>query len=217
MSLISKYSDVVSYVLALKKVDFEDCDMADVQTKLYKGLDEAKKEVLQTYSNEDYLDSLFAICAWIDEIMLCSTWADKDQWSKVLLQYSFFNTTKAGEDFFVKLEEISPNNTEMLEVYLYCLKLGFRGKYYSVNDIPVINDRTKHLYKLVMDKYQEDSRKPLSSNVLSPRLNQEIGAVKGETVEKRFSLKNRWVWVFPVVPVVVISLLLNEIVKSYFA
>jgi len=218
MSLVSKYSEIISYVISLNHINFYNCEIDKVQTKLYKHLDLVKKDVLADYNENNYNDSLFAICAWIDETILCSSWKDKELWGKKMLQYSFFNTTNAGEIFFTKLDKISPNNIDLLEIYLYVLKLGFRGRYYDSKYIPFINERSKYLYKIVTEKYAGEFDKPLSSCVLFPNSVIDHSLTKKKAVKSKKSIaKSIGLWLTPVFPFIIISILLNEVIKDYFS
>ncbi|MEO1945446.1 MAG: DotU family type IV/VI secretion system protein, partial [Candidatus Thioglobus sp.] len=51
-------------------------------------------------------------------------------WSEHSLQQKYFRTMQAGENFFIRLEEIlQSENKENAIVYLLCLQHGFHGKY----------------------------------------------------------------------------------------
>jgi type VI secretion system protein ImpK len=78
----------------------------------------------------------FALVAFADETIAESAWIDRAQWPS--LQYDYFTTRRAGEQFFEQLQQIQGNKydytiwkdaarSEVLEVYYLCLLLGFRG------------------------------------------------------------------------------------------
>lgn len=78
------------------------------------------------------LDARFAVIAFLDEMIFSSGWAHKEEWASRPLQYQFFETNIAGEEFFNRLESLRkalPVNPDLLEVYLICLTLGFEGQY----------------------------------------------------------------------------------------
>src|SRR5512137_2148104 len=52
---------------------------------------------------EDYDLARFAVCAWVDEAILKSSWSEKGLWLKDQLQRLYYNTTDAGEEFFDRL------------------------------------------------------------------------------------------------------------------
>lgn len=85
----------------------------------------------------DYRDALFAVAAFLDELIMNSDWSHKPRWSGELLQRHFFNTTRAGVEFFQRLDRLNPYNPverDVREVYFYCLALGFAGQYYRPGD-----------------------------------------------------------------------------------
>ena len=79
----------------------------------------------------EYDEARFAVCAWIDEAILCSSLPDRDEWMTDLLQRNLFKTTRAGEEFYQHLQSFTEEQQEIIAVYYHCLALGFRGKYFS--------------------------------------------------------------------------------------
>lgn len=89
------------------------------------------------YSDRDYQQGLFAVAAFVDEKVLSSEWESRGQWSRDLLQRTYFNTTQGGVEFFERLDALNPFNPvdrDVREVYFYCLTLGFCGRYYQPGD-----------------------------------------------------------------------------------
>ena len=79
-----------------------------------------------------YTHARYAVTAYIDEMIINSRWAGRDQWASRPLQYDFFGEYVAGEGFFQHLDTIRrslPLNADLLEVYGLCLILGFEGQY----------------------------------------------------------------------------------------
>lgn len=77
-------------------------------------------------------DAKFAFCAMLDEIILSSDFAIRDDWELGPLQLRLFGQHLAGETFFTKLDSLRLNpeaHVETLEVFQTCLLLGFQGKY----------------------------------------------------------------------------------------
>jgi type VI secretion system protein ImpK len=81
------------------------------------------------YPQADFDQARFAICAWVDEVMLGSAWAQKGQWQRELLQRIYYNTAEAGEEFFERLNNVGLHQRDVREVYYLCLALGFMGRY----------------------------------------------------------------------------------------
>lgn len=104
---------------------------------------------LQTSPPEAVQEALFAVCAFVDEMILTSSWPGRSEWLRRPLQRERFHTLNAGEEFYTHLEALcrqdaallpettwdeapaSPCPREVLEVYVTCLALGFRGRYYT--------------------------------------------------------------------------------------
>lgn len=82
----------------------------------------------------EWQQAFFPVCAWVDERILCSAWSEKGTWERAQLQREHFNTTAAGEAFFTRLNELSPEDRAVREVYAFCLALGFRGRYFEPSD-----------------------------------------------------------------------------------
>ena len=79
---------------------------------------------------EDVQQAKYAICAFIDEMILTSSWGLKDSWADKPLQLAYFNDFSAGEEFYNKVDQLrGAKRNSVLEVYYLCLALGFRGKY----------------------------------------------------------------------------------------
>lgn len=113
-------------------------DYEEVRLEIERALSEHALDYLKGgFSETHYTVARYAVIAFIDEAMLSSTWQHKDKWKKELLQMKFYQTVKAGEEFFNKLNALSSMESvdkEIREVYYYCLMLGFCGKYFSPAD-----------------------------------------------------------------------------------
>ena len=81
---------------------------------------------------ENIVMSKYALVAFVDETILRSQWAAKEQWADNPLQLQYFETYLAGEGFFENLEKLRARGEaaeEVIEIYYICLILGFEGKY----------------------------------------------------------------------------------------
>jgi type VI secretion system protein ImpK len=103
------------------------------------------------YNEDDWQASLFAVCAWIDETILCSEWPERGRWQEDQLQRLHFQTMNAGEEFFTRLSELDPEATSIREVYAYCLALGFKGRYFLPEDDKKLVEIQKANLLLVKD------------------------------------------------------------------
>jgi type VI secretion system protein ImpK len=89
---------------------------------------------------QEYEKALFGVCAWVDEAILSSSWEGRTNWLGQELQRFYFHTTSAGETFFARLEQLPGNETNVRQVYATCLALGFRGRYFSEKDDPMLRE-----------------------------------------------------------------------------
>jgi type VI secretion system protein ImpK len=81
---------------------------------------------------EDVYLAKFAFCALVDETVLSSPSAARDDWERKPLQLELFGEQLAGERFFEHLEKLrseTPPRVQVLEVFHMCLLLGFQGQY----------------------------------------------------------------------------------------
>lgn len=83
------------------------------------------------FNQQDVQDMAYAVVALADELVLTASESLRDFWLPRLLQLHYFNETVAGENFFVKLQQLrnDPGRIEVLEVYYLCLLFGFQGQY----------------------------------------------------------------------------------------
>ncbi len=100
----------------------------NIQKLLSKSEDGLRKGEI---SQDDYDQARFAVCAWIDEVLLNSAWPHKEVWIRQQLQRIYYNTTDAGEIFFDRLNSLGPHQLEVREIYYLCLALGFTGRYFN--------------------------------------------------------------------------------------
>lgn len=88
----------------------------------------------RNYDPEYVKLAVYAYIAFLDETVLNSTQAMFSEWTRQPLQEEVFGEHMAGENFFRYLTDLlgrqdSAELADLLEVYLLCLLLGFRGKY----------------------------------------------------------------------------------------
>lgn len=115
---------------------------------------------------EDLYLAKYAYCALVDEIVLLSQSAVRDAWARKPLQLELFGEQLAGENFFLRLEELrreGARRVQVLEVFHMCLLLGFQGRY-------MIEDGSEKL------------------GLLCDRVGDEIAAMKG----RRATLAPHW-------------------------
>lgn len=76
--------------------------------------------------------SKFALASFVDEVVLTNNFPLKNEWEKYPLQLEYFGEQLAGNKFFDKLEAMLKQietTQDAVEVYYYCMLLGFKGRY----------------------------------------------------------------------------------------
>ena len=124
---------------------------AKILDQLNRFEQQAKK---MQFSGEDIQDAKYAYCALLDETIVTQQDASyfhlQNSWLISPLQLSLFGSQLAGYRFFDNLEQIRSRGKDRLaalEVYHYCLLLGFQGKY-RIESIESLN----HLVARVGDE-----------------------------------------------------------------
>ena len=141
MRLVEHFFEVFYYTSFLRSLDFSQLPYESV-AKRYKqlltnSLNSAKRA---GYTEKNWGNGLFPVCAWVDETVLCSDWEDREKWQQTPLQLVFFKTMNAGEEFFARLNALDPDARDIREVYDYCLTIGYRGKYFQPKDEGVLRE-----------------------------------------------------------------------------
>jgi type VI secretion system protein ImpK len=125
-------SDLLAFALQLRKSNDPGSSEAlrPRIDALFRALDDRARQA--DVPQEEVQLAKYALAAFIDEIILTSSWPVKEVWMGKPLQLEYFNDFSAGEEFYTKLEALrsaNPRKSGVLEVYYLCLSLGFRGKY----------------------------------------------------------------------------------------
>lgn len=101
-----------------------------VRAELKASLDAAlERAQANGYTAADAQAALFAVVSWIDEMAMSRDWAGATSWRLAPLQRHYFSTTRAGVEFFERLEALPDDAVEVREVYGLALLAGFNGRY----------------------------------------------------------------------------------------
>lgn len=120
--------------------------------KVIQLIDESKALAAgKKFPQEDIEAALFAVVAWVDETVMCSSWKESGHWKKETLQKVMFNTAKSGNEFFSRLDDLGPERKGVLEVYYICLTLGFKGKYFSGKEGKIPDDLFRKSLESLME------------------------------------------------------------------
>jgi type VI secretion system protein ImpK len=121
------------YLLFLLRNRCAPIEVENFRERIKRFLDDFEKEARRhNASTDDIYVAKYAFCAAVDEAVLGSGFAIRDAWERQPLQLTLFGEQLAGEQFFVKLEELraqGARRVQALEVFHHCLLHGFRGKY----------------------------------------------------------------------------------------
>lgn len=131
----------------------ENCDQFRSKILDYLNKFEQQAKKLQ-FNAEDIYDAKYAYCALLDETIVTqqdpSFFNLQNAWMIAPLQLSLFGSQLAGYRFFEFLEQLRVKGKDRLaalEVFHYCLLLGFQGKY-RIESIESLN----HLVARVGDE-----------------------------------------------------------------
>ena len=154
MRLVDCFYEIFYYTIFLESLDFSQLTYKNV-IKHYKDLFSRSLQAAKKagFPQKKWGIGLFAVCAWIDEYILCSDWPEKTKWQQNTLQLFFFKTSNAGEEFFTRLEGLDRNDTNVREVYDYCLALGFKGRYYDSGYARNLKEIKQSNLKLITKNY----------------------------------------------------------------
>lgn len=108
----------------------QEADAAQSGAALIEALDQACARARDRgYEQAEVGAALFAIVAWIDEAAMTSPWPGAGHWRLTPLQRHYFATTRAGSEFYQRLQALPENATQVREVYGLVLVAGFQGEY----------------------------------------------------------------------------------------
>ncbi len=105
----------------------------DLRAKFTRGFDDFERRCYEMQLDTGIVsDAKYAIAAFVDEKVMGSAWSQKLSWMGKPLQLEYFGDNLAGEGFFQKLTKLRQSgdrNVDVLEIYYFCLQLGFEGMY----------------------------------------------------------------------------------------
>lgn len=133
----------------------------------------------QGFSQMDVQDIGYALVALTDEVVMAKGGELRDYWLPRSLQLQMFNTNRAGEEFFEKLQAIqtNPQRMEVLKVYFLCLLFGFQGQY-RVRGGEVQLDAVTEQVGGVLSRAGMMSESTLSPNAARP--NERLGGNRSQ-------------------------------------
>jgi len=141
MRLIDYFVQLIGYVeLMLENLNKNQSTYEQVREDVIRLL--AASEATAKKSQvpiDEYDQARFAVCAWIDEVLLASTWTHRGAWQREQLQRLYYNTTDAGVEVFDRLNTMALHQNDLREVYYCCISLGFKGRFINQGDDFLLN------------------------------------------------------------------------------
>jgi type VI secretion system protein ImpK len=112
------------------------------------------------YALKVYSEAQYVMAALADEIFLHMDWAGRDAWQANLLESRLFQSHRAGEEIFERLEILLRNRNPvyrgLAEVYLLALGLGFQGRFRGREDGEVrLSTYRRRLFEFLYDRDPE--------------------------------------------------------------
>ncbi|MFW2018586.1 type IVB secretion system protein IcmH/DotU [Acinetobacter ursingii] len=125
------------YIVFLIRNQYVPSDTNEFRTKILDLLNRFEQQAKKLhFSADDIHDAKYAFCALLDETIVTqpdpSYFNLQNAWLISPLQLSLFGSQLAGYRFFEILEQLRSRGKDRLsalEVFHYCLLLGFQGKY----------------------------------------------------------------------------------------
>jgi len=134
-SLAVAFQEMFTAVVRLRSGRQAVTDAATFRAQIKRAIQMAEQEAQNGgYPPEDVKLAVFATVAFLDESVLNAQNPVFTDWSRMPLQEELFGVHVAGETFFQNLKQImtrpdSAATADLMEVYLLCLLLGYRGRY----------------------------------------------------------------------------------------
>jgi len=144
--------DIFAYILHLKGTcAFESPNFGEVYLKTRRLFNHSVELTLSLgVDPRKYDQARYAVCAWVDEMLSTMSWPYNQKWLNHTLQKQFYGSSNANTAFFTRLNSLDADEHAVREIYLYCLLLGYYGKYVLESDKPLLRQmKMSHLFSLV--------------------------------------------------------------------
>ncbi len=87
-------------------------------------------------TQESLLAARYALCTFVDEVVMNTPWGAASQWANSPLLLTFHHETHGGDKFFQMVERVLADaepRRDLIEFFYVCLSLGFEGRYRIAN------------------------------------------------------------------------------------
>ena len=105
------------------------------------------------FAEGEIREALFAMVAWVDESAMSRNWPGAEAWRRSPIQRHYFSTSRAGVEFFQRLEALPEAAQGAREVFGMALLSGFQGRYATRPGGELANYRRQLLERIVLDNH----------------------------------------------------------------
>lgn len=127
-----------------------------VREYIMRNFHEAAMNVRSTgIDPRDYDYARFAICCWLDELLLNLPWVHRDEWQRSLLQTELYQSMRGGDEFFERLNQLAPDQNTIREVYYQCMALGFKGRFCHDGDEMILQQLKRSSLRLLNPQIED--------------------------------------------------------------
>ena len=143
------------------------------------------------YASAIYRRAQYVMAALADEIFLYLDWPGREAWRTNLLEFKLFQTYRAGEEVFRRIEALlrtrDPADSELAKIYLMALALGFCGELRGPEARARIDGYRRELYTFLTHR---DPGAPRELRSMFPEAYQST--VESAGAGRRLSPARRW-------------------------
>lgn len=160
MKLTDVASDLFLFLVTFRR---------QVRKNIHPELGDVRNQLMELFERMDaragqdpqleqlYRKARYPLAVTADEILINSNWTYASQWEYEILEYEFFKTRIAGEQFFTMIEDLGDEEEELAEIFYHCLCLGFVGRY--KDDAEELRRLKRRLYRMLPSRVTEDERR----------------------------------------------------------
>ncbi len=105
------------------------------------------------FAEAEIREALFAMVAWVDETAMSRNWPGAEAWRRAPMQRHYFSTSRAGVEFYQRLEALPESGQGAREVFGMVLLAGFQGRYATRPGGELVNYRRQLLERVVLDNH----------------------------------------------------------------
>lgn len=105
------------------------------------------------FAEAEIREALFAMVAWVDESAMSRHWSGAEAWRRAPMQRHYFSTSRAGVEFFQRLEALPESAQGAREVFAMVMLSGFQGRYATRPGGELANYRRQLLERVVLDNH----------------------------------------------------------------